>query len=227
MSHEKFDKCIPNKVELSSFEKILEKIFLGEIQKEKFIEIISRLLISFLEELNKYEDLLIEFKNFFSKKGLKLTNENFENSRKLINFFNGIIRFLVFFNRIESLNLKIKEDSDKINPITKNNFKQNILTNIDLINEIKKNCKKIFDIFAFFEKSNVLDFKKIIEFENLKNLKIKELFEIKFNELDKNRCHLCLHDLDVDLKTNIFSKDFHIICINYWINIIDNNSPFN
>jgi hypothetical protein len=71
-----------------------------------------------------------------------------------------------------------------------------------------------------------LDFSKLIVIDNLENSDIKELFEFDEININKKRCHLCLHDINIDGNTNIFSGDFHILCINYWINAIDNNSPF-
>lgn len=133
----------------------------------------------------------------------------------------------MLLSRIESLNLKIKENLNAFDDKLIAKIKDNLNSNSDLLHELNKLKSEIFNYFKFFEKCGILNFSKLIEFESLKNLEIKELFEINLEEIEKNRCQLCLHELDCDLKTQLFSGDFHIICINYWINVIDNNSPFN
>jgi len=185
------------------------------------------LLISFLEELHKYEKFLGHLKFFFAKENLELNKEMFQNSRKLINFFNGILRHLMLFCRLESLNSKITNELNSFDKNFTEKIKDNIRSNKDLIQDLNKIRSKIFEYYKFFEKSKNLNFNKLIEFDSLKNLDIKELFEINLEEIENNRCQLCLHDLNSDLKTQLFSKEYHIICINFWVNVIDNNSPFN
>jgi hypothetical protein len=216
-----------NKIKLSSFEKVLNKTFNKESDKLKFFENFTRLLLSFIEELHKYEKLLGHLKNFFAKENLELNKEMFQNSRKLINFFNGIIRHLMLFSRLESLNSKITKELNSFNKNFTEKIKDKISSNKDLIQDLNKIKSKIFDYYKFFEKSKNLNFNKLIEFDTLKNLDTKELFEINLEEIENNRCQLCLHDLDCDLKTHLFSEEYHIICINFWVNVIDNNSPFN
>lgn len=213
--------------ELSFVERIFNKNFENEKHKEKFFENITRLLISFLEELQKHEKLLNQLKAFFSKDGLEINAELFENSRKLNNFFNGIIRLLIFFNRLESLNNKVNENIKSLRIEFQETVSQNISTNSGFIIEIKKIVKKIKAHFLYFETCQALGFNKIIEFETLKNLEISELFQLDLKAQEKPRCQICLHCLDLDSHTKLFSGDFHIACINYWINVIDNNSPFN
>lgn len=185
------------------------------------------MLISFLEEMHKHEKLLSDLKTFFAKENLELNKEMFQNSRKLINFFNGIIRFLMLLSRIDSLNSAINKQLKNCENKFIEKIQDNLNSNKELIQELGKIKNKVFEHFKFFERCKKLDFSKLIEFDTLKNLEIKELFEINLEEAQKLRCQLCLHDLDCDLKTQIFSGEFHIICINYWINVIDNNSPFN
>jgi len=205
----------------------LEKNFDKESEKEKFIENTTRVLISLLEELHKHEKLLAELQCFFTKEKLELNEEMFQNSRKLMNFFNGIIRFLMLLSRLESLNSIIIKELSNCDKKFSEKIKDNVNSNQDLIQELSIIRTKIFDYYKFFEACKYLNFKKLIEFDTVKNLGIKELFEINLDETQKLRCQLCLHDLDCDLKTQIFSGEFHIICINYWINVIDNNSPLN
>lgn len=205
----------------------MDKSFQKESEKEKFIENITRLLISFLEELQKHEKLLSELKAFFSNENLVLNKEMFENSRKLMNFFNGIIRLLMLLNRMESLNSNISKGLNNFDRKFTEKIKDNINSNKDLFQDLNKIRSKIFEHYKFFEHFKNLNFNKLIEFDTLRNLAKKELFEIDLEETQKLRCQLCLHDLYCDLKTQIFSGEFHIICINYWINVIDNNSPFN
>jgi len=184
-------------------------------------------LVSILEESQKFENLLSELKRFFIAEKLEITKESFENSRKLINFFNGILKFFIVFNRVESLNSIINDNLNSINKELVKNIKDNICSNKNFIEEIKKFQAKISSFFKFFQCCKHLRFNKIIDFEAFNNLEKKELFEINLDDIDKQRCQLCLHTLDSDMKTRLFSGNFHITCINYWINLIDNNSPFN
>jgi hypothetical protein len=52
--------------------------------------------------------------------------------------------------------------------------------------------------------------------------KLDEKNEIKDDKL----CLICMNELDIDNHTNLFSFDFHILCINFWLNCVDNRSPF-
>jgi hypothetical protein len=45
-------------------------------------------------------------------------------------------------------------------------------------------------------------------------------------ELSSQHCNLCFSELSASLNTNIFLHDFHIHCINFWINCIDQKSPY-
>lgn len=114
-----------------------------------------------------------------------------------------------------------------INKENKDLIRENIKNNLKIFEDINFSRKEISKIFLILEKNESLDFKKLILIENLENSEIKELFVFDEENLGKKRCQLCLHDIDIDGKTNIFSGEFHILCINYWINVIDNNSPFN
>ena len=150
----------------------------------------------------------------------------FDNSRKLFNFFNGIIRIFFFINRLEALILFMKIHIDIISVEKRQSYKENVNKNLKILEEIKKERHEISKIFIGLQKVKTLDFSKLINIENLENSEIKELFEFDDSNIAKKRCQLCLHDIDVDGKTKLFSGEFHILCINYWINVIDNNSPF-
>ena len=39
-------------------------------------------------------------------------------------------------------------------------------------------------------------------------------------------CNLCFTELKESISTNIFLHDFHINCINFWINFVDQHSPY-
>ena len=205
----------------------MNKYFLKSSDKERFFENTTRILISISEQLRNFEKFMIDLKNFFKEDNFELNKEAFENSRKLMNFFNGIIKLFLLMNRLQSLNSKISANMKNMQKDLSESIASNICTNENLIQENEKLKIKILELFKFLENCKNLNFHKIIEFDTLKNLDIKEIYEINFERNERQRCLLCLHDLDVDLKTQIFSAEFHILCINFWINVIDNNSPFN
>ena len=130
-------------------------------------------------------------------------------------------------NRLEALILFIKMNINDISLENIKLFKENLQKNIKTFDEITNERKEISLIFLNLQKLKILDFSKLILIDNLENSEIKELFEFDdSNTINKKRCQLCLHDIGVDGNTKLFSGEFHILCINYWINAIDNNSPF-
>ena len=215
---------LPVKEEPKSFiELLIKETFTTENDRSKFVENITRLLTSIKTEVHKDLKFLNELDEFFNKENLQLTKNMFDNSRKLFNFFNGIIRLFFLLNRLEALILFIKKNLND----NKNNLNKNIEKDLKILDEIRNERKEINRIFVSLQKVKILDFSRLIEIDNLENSNIKELFEFDDKDIHKRRCQLCLHDIDVDGKTKLFSGEFHIICINYWINVIDNNSPFN
>jgi hypothetical protein len=43
---------------------------------------------------------------------------------------------------------------------------------------------------------------------------------------DEKVCMLCVNDIESDIHSNVFSYDFHTLCINFWLNCVDNKSPY-
>ena len=178
--------------------------------------------------MDKHLNYLKELDIFFSKKKLEISKEKFDNSRKLYNFFNGIIRVFFLLNRIEALIIFIKSNLDEISNQNKNKefYKEQSSNNFKVFNQIKNERNEISNILLSLYKVKILDFSKLIVIDNLENSSIRELFEFDDVNIYRKRCQLCLHDINVDGNTKLFSGDYHILCINYWINAIDNNSPF-
>jgi hypothetical protein len=78
-----------------------------------------------------------------------------------------------------------------------------------LLKTIKELTDKHTDLFNDIIELNL--FRKFEQSTEIKNEKV---------------CMLCLNDLESDIHTNVFSYDFHILCINFWLNCVDNKSPY-
>ena len=180
----------------------LKQIYKNELKEEKLITTfnnnISKITSSLNNELQNVGKKLADIKDFIVKK--KISKSLIENNRQLNNYINALIQFILFEARIKSLIAELKsEDSN-------NNFKMNN-------NDIKDT---ILEIIAIPEVN--------IE-EGLVNKMKTYKPKLNYNNKDKV-CYICLHNLSEESSTNVFSFDFHISCINFWLNLVDKQSPF-
>lgn len=173
----------------------------------KIFEILSKELINISKNINEISSFLNN--NKFSK-------EKFENDRRLIGFFNASTQFCILCKRLVNL-INIETFQDKLKE--KNS---SLISTIENIKEDSNNIEqKIIDIKNIFKNSfdeNIFNKLKIKDF----NFELNKLQNIKHSKL----CMMCLHNLEDEPNTNLFSYDFHLSCINFWLNLVDNQSPF-
>ena len=124
----------------------------------------------------------------------------FRKNRKLSVFINSAMYFNIFAKRI-------LESSKMLNP------KENTKGLLEISSESIMIIKNLNDEFP-----DLID--EMLELRLLN--KLDEKIEIKDDKL----CLICMNQLDIDNNTNLFSYDFHILCINFWLNCVDNRSPF-
>jgi hypothetical protein len=183
---------------------------------QKFKENTSKIINTLHNEITKISQNVKEIKEFTSHK--KFNKYKFENNRKLENFLNSLIQFYTLgmnysntitnntiINNNESFNLKnLSYDLDNI---------------LNLINELKSIPPEKYNFIKYFESEYI---------KNILNLKRRTIDEIEKKEIKSTKiCFLCLNKLlNNENHSNIFSYDFHVICINFWLNTVDNKSPY-
>lgn len=165
---------------------------------------LTKLGRSLIKEYDNINSQLSQLKQFLISK--QFSKFLFENDRKLTTFISSALQMIRFGNKIISALRCMDMNSDK-----------------DLQNYRKKLIATLKDILKIPEEKFKISLQiDIVELEE--NIK-----PFVFNIQDTNNqiCHLCLHNLSNDTNTNIFGYDFHVNCINYWLNLITNHSPFN
>jgi hypothetical protein len=187
---------------LSTIELLYKYKLNDEFVNKKFKENVEKIKLNLEKELKSIQDNLVLVKNIIFDK--KITQGIFEKDRKLFTFLNSTIQILYFFDKFNSLLEEMKEKMES-------KHKENILKEIK---EILKVPSEKFNI------SQIIDNSAVSEYEEYNPRILKE--EIKNNKI----CHICLHKLEGENNTNVFSYDFHIVCINFWLNLVDNQSPF-
>ncbi len=171
---------------------------------KKIKENIEKIKTNLEKELRSiHENLVIIKKTLFNK---KLTQGHFEKDRKLNTYLNSAVQILTFYKKFNSLLLEVKEPM-------KSESRENILMELK---EILKLPSDKFNITQIIDESSVIKLE-----EYAPELKMTKE-EIKSNKI----CHICLHRLEEENNSNVFSFDFHITCINFWLNLVDNKSPF-
>ena len=186
------------KKEINPIQKIFSINFNTEKEKQKF----NHNLKLIFDNLNKELEKNIPFLNkLWSFANVEITKSKISNSKPLINFLNGNIQLLVNYAKFIA---------------TKN------LINIKNVNINQKLFQKIYEFMIKFQKSS--NYGNLINKELLESIKNQKIDIDKI--IDKGGCRLCLHSLDNEKYENVYGYDFHITCINVWVNLVDLNSPF-
>lgn len=149
-----------------------------------------------LNEIDKIMTKMEEISKFLSEN--EITIEAFKSNRKLQTFINSAITINLLCARLINLTKIFKKEASDLTSKSDNLSK--------LIQHILDTHHNLFN--------SIIDMnltKKLSHSTEIKNEKV---------------CMLCLNDLDSDNHTNLFSYDFHILCINFWLNCVDNKSPF-
>ena len=137
---------------------------------------------------------------------LKEEEDILRNNKRFSNFIEGAIQIIVIFSNF-------------------NYTYENILQ----LDEYKKeDFKKIFISEKITKKISIFKNKsrKFIFEERIKDL-LDNCSRVNTNiNISNSYCNLCYTELKDMVSTNIFLYDFHITCINFWINCIDQHSPY-
>lgn len=156
------------------------------------------------KEMQVIEEHLILITNFLNNKQF---NKNlFEKDRKLINFINSSVQLLLFTIKID---FTFSEINDKLNSFQ-------IINLIKKFENLLEASKSSLDLRS---KIDEVSFNKLHHYKPVLNVDHKDIKNQKV-------CTLCFHKLEEEINTNIFSFDFHIFCINIWLNGVDNTSPY-
>jgi hypothetical protein len=140
-------------------------------------------------------------------KNNEITAHRFEKDRKLHIFINSSLQFVSIAKRIINITMWLRE-----NPLYS--------SYIDLDDRLKGEVDKLMKIINSLG-SQKFNYRNIIESH------IIEKVHCDYSEAKNDKvCLICLHELEVDTYTNVFSFDFHIQCINFWLNCVDNVSPY-
>ena len=185
------------KKNLNPIEDFLEKNFENEELKLMFY---SNLEIIF-EKLNHELEKNIPFLNsLWSFGNVELTKEKISSNKRLNDFLNGNLNLLILYAKFISTKNYINHKKCKVN---------------------QKLFQKIYELLLKLSKSG--NFGNLFEKNNFDKIKNQQ---IEINDNINNYCKLCLHDINNEGNKNVFGFDFHISCINLWVNLIDINSPF-
>jgi len=128
----------------------------------------------------------------------KIYSKNlFSNDRKLANYINSSIQMIIFSIKIMSVLDELKLE---------NKLKDIIQRTIISLKELHEIPSEKFTLtYNYDEKLMILT---------------KNLF------YEERSCYICLYNLTEEPYTNLYSKDDHISCINFWLNLVNNQSPF-
>ena len=185
------------KKNLNPIEDFLEKNFENEELKLMFY---SNLEIIF-EKLNHELEKNIPFLNsLWSFGNVELTKEKISSNKRLNDFLNGNLNLLILYAKFISTKNYINHKKCKVN---------------------QKLFQKIYELLLKLSKSG--NFGNLFEKNNFDKIKNQQ---IEINDNINNYCKLCLHDINNEGNKNVFGFDFHISCINLWVNLVDINSPF-
>ncbi len=145
----------------------------------------------------------------------------FEKDKRINNFFGSIFQFLSFWIKIANLKKELKNilSNDKIQSLDKNSVKEIIEL---LEDEFLQNFTEINKTLFYNKIKDYI----LINKENIFSSSRIQNIEEELNKINFMICWICLNKLDDDLHTNTFNYDFHILCINFWLNLVDNYSPF-
>ena len=180
---------------------ILHHHFKSDNIKDKFIMNLSSIIETLDKEIRKNIPLLKQLLPFSDK--MKLTSDKITSNLKLVNYLNGVIYLLINYCKLIKTQNFIFEENQS--------YAQSFYT------EISSSIRKI---------AKGSNFSKLIKKEMFEELEKEEHSKYEFNEKD-NGCSICLQSLTKEGSTNVFGFDFHISCINIWLNLIQSKSPFN
>ena len=185
------------KKNLSPLERFLLKNFKNDKEKKIFYYNLEIIFEKLNQELEKNIHFL---NNLWSFGNVELTKENILSNKRLSDFLNGNLQLLILYAKFIA---------------TKNylNFKKG--------NVNQKLFQKIYELMLKLSKSE--NFGELFEKNNFEKIKNQQ---VEVNDNIETYCKLCLHDINNEGNKNVFGFDFHISCINLWVNLIDINSPF-
>ena len=153
------------------------------------------------EKLNHELEKNIPFLNsLWSFGNVELTKEKISSNKRLNDFLNGNLNLLILYAKFISTKNYINHKKCKVN---------------------QKLFQKIYELLLKLSKSG--NFGNLFEKNNFDKIKNQQ---IEINDNINNYCKLCLHDINNEGNKNVFGFDFHISCINLWVNLVDINSPF-
>ena len=133
---------------------------------------------------------------------MNISTEKFKKDRKLLIFINAAMHFNIFAKRI---------------------LDSSCIMNLEGV-ESRTELLKISSEAVIIIKNLNDQFPDLID--DMLDLKLLDKLDEKIQILDDKLCLICMNELSIDNHTNLFSFDFHIICINFWLNCVDNRSPF-
>lgn len=133
----------------------------------------------------------------------------------LISYINGVLQLQIMYKKLIAIEKKIKE----INEWKQYDLKlsQDFKLISDIIDKIRANGDNTFEGLNICHYFDELLLSHLDKFEE---------FYIKDANDAKSKCSFCFLMLDPEPHTNIFGFDFHVPCINSWLNLVDTNSPF-
>ncbi len=153
------------------------------------------------KEMQIIEEHFILITNFLNNK--KFNKDLFMKDRKLINFINSSVQLLLFTIKID---FTFSEINDKLNAFQ-------IINLIKKLEDLLEASKKTLNLRSSIDE---------VSFNKLHNYK-----PVLDQDHNNKVCYLCFHRLDEELSTNVFSYDFHIFCINIWLNGINTTNNCN
>ncbi len=178
---------------------LIEK-FKSNLKKFTFASISA--INEMYENANKIYDFLIS---------TSINKYKFQNDWKLDNFLKSLQQIFIIGCKIFTL---LSDDAKE-----KEDLNDSLIKVRDLIKKLLNFNSEIFEFPKFFHTS-ILE-----KFENFYDVKYK----LETKELsNKKICFICLYENEYlnESVTNLMSYDFHIPCINLWLNKIDKKLPF-
>lgn len=188
---------------------------------------------------NSFETLINQI-----HKEKKVRSLFYNNSIKLLEkIINELTEVNKYLEELTKMNLTTEEEEGLKQNKKFSNFIEGSMVLISLYLTIKNTIKNIIELEEFknegiefshkiFDKSHHLitdlnnHSRRFIYEERIKELS-ESCFKVNYTiNLSSQYCNLCFTELKDFPNTNIFLHDFHIHCINFWINNVDQRSPY-
>ena len=171
-----------------------------------------------------------------------MRNLFYKNTIRILNKINQEFKTInLYLNELSSMDLS-KEEEDALRQNKRfTNFIEGSVQIIIIFNNINFTYENIIQLEEYknegLEKFKTEKIKKKISVFTAVSKKF--IFEDRIIDLITNTtkfktdmsisnsiCNLCFTELKESISTNIFLHDFHINCINFWINFVDQHSPY-